>query len=61
MKSKLKQIHHVRKSKLWKRIFFIISHLETTTAATETLEMGQTNQNVLRLLEEDEKVRILIS
>lgn len=29
---------------------------ETPSAASETMEMSQTNQNVLRLLEDDEKV-----
>jgi hypothetical protein len=31
--------------------------LETPTTSAEAIEISQTNQNVLRLLEEDEKVR----
>jgi hypothetical protein len=36
---------------------FYFHQLETPPTSTEIVEMGQTNQNVLRLLEEDEKVR----
>ena len=42
----------------------ILSHfvlqLEAPAASAETVEMGQTNQNVLRLLEDDEKVCLLL-
>jgi hypothetical protein len=35
----------------------LVYFLEAPPASIEIVEMGQTNQNVLRLLEEDEKVR----
>lgn len=34
-------------------------NLESPIAPTETVEMGQPSQNVLRLLEDDEKVRLI--
>ena len=38
-----------------------VFQLETPTTSAETFEMAQTNQNVLRLLEDDEKVRSILS
>jgi hypothetical protein len=58
MKRKRKQKHNVRDIHLiFQRFYVCFFQLETPATSAETLEMGQTNQNVLRLLEDDEKVR----
>lgn len=57
----MKWNHNVRQLNL---IFFeayrLVWNLESPVAPTETVEMSQPSQNVLRLLEDDEKVCIIL-